>query len=624
MTAENAKRPPVLALDTSLEDARLDGERVWLTSNEYRVLEHLASKPGTAFSRVTLARGLGTQDVRTVDTHVKNIRAKLHENARRPYWLKTVHGIGYRLDLPDAPGERIQDNLSDSGRIFRSAGGDATLEISEERHRIILNGVDISPTTSEYQVLLALIHHAGEAIDKEALSEEALGIGFLASGRLLASHIKNLRKKLDDPARNPRWIATIHGFGFRFVGEEETSPQVAEDPRAAELAQAAQQLADYLSMSNGNIVIWNDPNCLWHENLLRIELPKDVTILSEDPRSRFALLEKLYDAAPDEQIVLHRTRRSRIEQDDWLADIEAYAEHFAPDFSPSHEAPHQPDEASEDKTHGPHSIPDADIARIKEGLTSDWYTPQGFQLAVKALCDNNGLFDAAEPEPWQLGFRSCGDCVLRSSWRTPDAYYRTLFSHALVTEESIPQDMRQTFTFIQFVNSSIMKGAFYPYDDSTFITPAGLTELEITPSDMDAFARDAAKRGIESGVPQFTVPWLRINAADLPLLAYGLSDAFYESVLLSRKRYCTRGHLGGRRIFAEPHTQARGRDLIASLLTHEASLDIDELLDILREAYGIDITISQLVTLIRKTSLFYSPELDRVYASHDQFIREVE
>ena len=158
MTAENAKRPPVLALDTSLEDARLDGERVWLTSNEYHVLEHLASKPGTAFSARHPCSGTGHPRCTDGRYHVKNIRAKLHENARRPYWLKTVHGIGYRLDLPDAPGERMRDNLSDSGRIFRSAEGDATLEISEERHRIILNGVDISPTTSEYQVLLALIH----------------------------------------------------------------------------------------------------------------------------------------------------------------------------------------------------------------------------------------------------------------------------------------------------------------------------------------------------------------------------------------------------------------------------------------------------------------------------------
>ena len=129
---------------------------------------------------------------------------------------------------------------------------------------------------------------------------------------------------------------------------------------------------------------------------------------------------------------------------------------------------------------------------------------------------------------------------------------------------------------------------------------------------------------VSAGIPQFTVPWLRANATGIALLAYDLSDTFYESALLSRKRFCTRGHLGGRRIFAEPHTQARGRDLVASLLMRESSLDFDELREILVDEYGIGITVTQLVQLIRTTNLFYSPELNRVYVSHDQFIREVE
>ena len=95
-------------------------------------------------------------------------------------------------------------------------------------------------------------------------------------------------------------------------------------------------------------------------------------------------------------------------------------------------------------------------------------------------------------------------------------------------------------------------------------------------------------------------------------------------MLLSRKRFATRGHLAGRRIFAEPHTQARGRDLVESLLRQEASLDLDELFDIIHDDYGIGITRVQLLQLVRAAKLYYSPELDRVYVNHAQFIREVE
>ena len=169
-----------------------------------------------------------------------------------------------------------------------------------------------------------------------------------------------------------------------------------------------------------------------------------------------------------------------------------------------------------------------------------------------------------------------------------------------------------------------MAGTLFPYDADTWITATGLAELDIAPEDLDAFARDAVRASVGAGIPQFTVPWLRAHASELALLAYGLDDSFYESVLLSRRRLATRGHLGGRRIFAEPHAQTRGRDLVESLVQSELSMDVEELLDVLRDDYGIPVQRPQLVSLMRATNLFFSPELDRVYASHNQFVREVE
>ena len=38
---------------------------------------------------------------RTIDSHVKNLRAKLGDDPRNPRWLYTVHGVGYRFEAPD-------------------------------------------------------------------------------------------------------------------------------------------------------------------------------------------------------------------------------------------------------------------------------------------------------------------------------------------------------------------------------------------------------------------------------------------------------------------------------------------------------------------------------------------
>ena len=56
----------------------------------------------------------------------------------------------------------------------------------------------------------------------------------------------------------------------------------------------------------------------------------------------------------------------------------------------------------------------------------------------------------------------------------------------------------------------------------------------------------------------------------------------------------------------------------------EQSLQADDLLDILQADYGIPVTRSQLLQLIRKAELFFSPELDRVFCNRKQFLREVE
>ena len=68
--------------------------------------------------------------------------------------------------------------------------------------------------------------------------------------------------------------------------------------------------------------------------------------------------------------------------------------------------------------------------------------------------------------------------------------------------------------------------------------------------------------------------------------------------------------------------QARGFARVAPELGEH--MDLEVLLDMLREDYGIPLQRTQLLQLLRATDLFYSPELDRAYASHNQFVREVE
>ena len=96
-----------LIIDPAAREVRLDGEPAALTRSEFDLLTALATVPGRVFSRYELVARVHGYDYegyeRTADVHVKNLRAKLHDDPKAPRWLVTVPGVGYKFGArPDA------------------------------------------------------------------------------------------------------------------------------------------------------------------------------------------------------------------------------------------------------------------------------------------------------------------------------------------------------------------------------------------------------------------------------------------------------------------------------------------------------------------------------------------
>lgn len=72
-----------------------------LTPTEYRMLAMLAAEPGRPFSRDQIINGVFGYDFdgfdRTVDVHVANLRRKIESDSKKPRYIQTVHGVGYRF-----------------------------------------------------------------------------------------------------------------------------------------------------------------------------------------------------------------------------------------------------------------------------------------------------------------------------------------------------------------------------------------------------------------------------------------------------------------------------------------------------------------------------------------------
>lgn len=90
-----------VAVDTGRRQVTVGEQRVELTATEFDVLVELARQPGRVFTRGQLLGAIHGVVVesyeRTVDAHIKNIRRKLEPDPRRPRYLLTVHGVGYRF-----------------------------------------------------------------------------------------------------------------------------------------------------------------------------------------------------------------------------------------------------------------------------------------------------------------------------------------------------------------------------------------------------------------------------------------------------------------------------------------------------------------------------------------------
>lgn len=94
-----------LVIDISGHKVTVDGKEVDLTASEFKLLTTLSRYPGRVYSRMELVEKVLGYDFegyeRTIDSHIKNLRAKLGDDPKNPKWLYTVHGVGYRFEIPD-------------------------------------------------------------------------------------------------------------------------------------------------------------------------------------------------------------------------------------------------------------------------------------------------------------------------------------------------------------------------------------------------------------------------------------------------------------------------------------------------------------------------------------------
>jgi DNA-binding response OmpR family regulator len=99
--------------------------------------------------------------------------------------------------------------------IFRV--GDLAFDVP--RLRLTVAGRPVELTGTEFHLLAALARQPGRLFTRAQLLDAVHGVAFESYERAIDTHIKNLRRKIEPNPRQPRYILTVYGVGYRLAEE---------------------------------------------------------------------------------------------------------------------------------------------------------------------------------------------------------------------------------------------------------------------------------------------------------------------------------------------------------------------------------------------------------------------
>ena len=207
-TLHDANYDPVVA-HTFGELARLIAQ-----SNETVLVVDMSTAGPTAFEALRrAAAGRQVQIIAVVD-----------EGDGDRALRATEMGADWCLVKPVSPDEllgRIRTPLRKTSKAASAQRNDGywfgTVSIDYASHRVTVENRPVALTATEYKLLHELSSHPGRVLTQDQLLHRVWGPEYGGESQLLRAYVKSLRQKLGDDARNPSYIFTEHGVGYRMA-----------------------------------------------------------------------------------------------------------------------------------------------------------------------------------------------------------------------------------------------------------------------------------------------------------------------------------------------------------------------------------------------------------------------
>lgn len=174
-------------------------------------------------------------DLMLPDMHGEDICRIIRESSEAPVIMLTaksseedrIKGLGIGADdyvvKPFSPKElvaRVKAHLRRSGKSRKKllSFNKGVLRINIANFEVFKENEPIILTPTEFKILLSLAENAGRVFSREQLVNIAQGYDFEGYDRTIDAHVKNLRHKIEKDSKEPEFIKTVYGFGYKFIG----------------------------------------------------------------------------------------------------------------------------------------------------------------------------------------------------------------------------------------------------------------------------------------------------------------------------------------------------------------------------------------------------------------------
>lgn len=104
--------------------------------------------------------------------------------------------------------------MADTNEVLR--GGPVELDV--DAHEVRVKGEVVSLPPKEFDLLESLMRRKDRLVTREQLLDEVWGVSFYGDTRTLDVHVKRLRHKIEADYSQPRYLLTVRGLGYKFVG----------------------------------------------------------------------------------------------------------------------------------------------------------------------------------------------------------------------------------------------------------------------------------------------------------------------------------------------------------------------------------------------------------------------